>query len=336
MYFRCGRRIDFTKCEYGGNVEKLNYFSTERIKKDCDKGTKSSYSINSDHHKIIQTENEFTTKSEYDKKQESNTFGNSIFYRSISKTESDTYPIKERMKNENIAAKAPLATVESLCDTMVLTESVEIDEQVKGSRIHLCCICRSEDESLDQELNRLSLDSKGYCDTPAEAILKASNTASFIATQYVCNDTQIENQEEKKKSRLHNIFDKGQSKRRGSEKKSKSGTTTPIDSDHQEEFEYHKVKKTRNILRRFKKRESENSSLLKPPTAKYGHKQRLGSEPSDASKLTALSMDNVEIIETEYPLCTEVPSFVNDGEVREIWSSYKINFLLHLFSFKNI
>ena len=39
-------------------------------------------------------------------------------------------------------------------------------------------------------------------------------------------------------------------------------------------------------------------------------------------------MDNVEIIETEYPLCTEVPSFVNDGEVSEIWALNKIIFLL--------
>ena len=71
-------------------------------------------------------------------------------------------------------------------------------------------------------------------------------------------------------------------------------------------------KKSRNPLRRLKKRSPEKSIFLKPPSAEYGNKVRLGAEPSDASNLTALSISTVDIIETEYPEPTYVPEFTHE------------------------
>ena len=307
-YFRCGRRIDITKREYSGNEKKLNYHNTERIKKDCNKSSilRDGISLN----------NETLIKSTDRNKHRINTFGNSTFYQNIFLEDSDAYRREDQMTKDSIHAKAPLAKIESFSDTMVQTEKFEIGKEVKGSSIHLCCMCRHEDEISEHDFDSLEANPKVHCDNPAEAILKASNTASVIATQFVCHDTQIEILEQKKRSKLQNFFDKTQSRKHGNDKKVKSGTSTPNDSDNPEEFEnFHRKKKSKNLLSRLKRRELDNSSLLKPPTEKYGTKKLLGSEPSDASNLTALSMDTVEIIETEYPLFTEVPDSSNNSEV---------------------
>ena len=322
-YFRCGTRIDITNIEYGGNREKLNYYyKTERIKKDYNKDSKLSANISSNHETLIPVNDSITT-TKSNNKQQSNTFGKSTFYRGISNDSKEDYPNNKNnpMKTENIQIKAPLATKESLSDTIVLTEKYEVGDQMKASGLQLCCICRSEDESLAENLSHSNPEPQLYCDSPTEAILSASNTASVIATQYVCQDTQMENQEEKKRSRLQNFFEKAQNKKHGRDKKIRYDPEKVDNFSHTEETDPNqRNKKSKNILRRLAKREPENTSLLKPPKAKYGNKQRdsmKSTEPSDASNLTALSMDTVEIIETEYPIYTELPDSSNDGEVRE-------------------
>ena len=312
-------RIDIRNIEYGGNKEELNYcYKTERIKKDYNKDSKLSANIRSNHETLIPINDSIKcTKS--NNKQQSNTFGKSKFYRSSSNERNEDYPSnKNLMKTENVQIKAPLATIESLSDTMVLTKKDELGDRMKGSGLHLCCICRSEDESLAQDPRNSNSEQQVYCDSPADAIVSASNTASVITTQYVCHDTQMENQEEKKRSTLKNLFEKAQNKKHGRDKKINSDTSKADEFRNMKDGDNNqRNKKSKNILRRLAKREPENTSLLKPPTAKYGNKQHLVPEPSDVSNLTALSMDNVEIIETEYPIYTEFPDSSNDGEVSE-------------------
>ena len=121
--------------------------------------------------------------------------------------------------------------------------------------------------------------------------------------------------------RLEDTTIKAQNTKHGRDKKIRYDPAKADNFSHTGEMDHNqRNKKSKNILRRLAKREPENTSLLKPPTAKYGNKQRdsmKSTEPSDASNLTALSMDTVEIIETEYPIYTELPDSSNDGEVRE-------------------
>lgn len=327
MYFRCGMLFDITKGECGN--KKFNYSYNVRNKENRNKNNVIDF--HSHHETSVPTNNSVIYKSE---KEHQNILGNSTFYRSIYKEDDHSYLV-DSMKREEVRMVNPLSKVDAMSGKMVWVsgENDGLCNQKEGTGLILCCCCRrSEDErivpepSAEHDRQYSMSDPKVYCDIAAQSIVTASNTATVVATQYVENYTRIEQQEEKKKSKLQNLLQRTHVNKYGYDKQLKYESYHADESDLTDDTENQRhAKKSRNILRRLKKRETEKSSFLKPPLAEYGNRQRLGAEPSDASNLTALSIDTVEIIETEYPEVANVPRL-----------SYEVSFVSLPFLFLNI
>ena len=311
-YFRCGMLFDNTKGECGN--KKFNYSYNVRNKENRNKSNVLDF--RSHHETSVPTNNSITYKAE---KEHQNTLGNSTFYRSIYEEKDDHSDLVDPMKREEVQIMSPLDKVEALSNTMVSAENDGFRNPKEGTGLILCCFCRSENERIvpepcvEDDRQYSMPDPNVYCDIAAKSIVTASNTATVVATQYVGNFTQTENQEEKKKSKLQHLLQRRHNTKFGSDKQSKSESYHADESDLTDDTENQRhPKKSRNILRRLKKREPEKSSFLKPPSAEYRNKTRLGAEPSDVSNLTVLSIDAVEIIETEYPEVPDVPKLPNE------------------------
>ena len=304
--------IDITKGECGN--KKFNHSYNVRNKEN--RNNSNAIDFLSHHETSVTVNNSITYKAE---KGHQNTLGNSTFYRSIIEKEDGHSDLVDTMKLVEVRIMTPSAKVKVVSDTMASAENGGFRNQKDSTRLILCCCCRSENERIvlepcvEGDKQYSMSDPRVYCDIAAQSIVTAPDTATVVATQYVQNYTQIEYQEEKKKTKLQHLIHRTQIKKHGHEKQLKPESYHADESDLTDDPENQRhPKKSRSLLKRLKKREPEKSSFLKPPSAEYGNKQRLGAEPSDVSNLTVLSIDTVEIIETEYPEVPSVPKRSNE------------------------
>ena len=313
-HFRCGKRFDITKVECGNKIFNYNAVSTSD---DCNKGDVNNVCS---HHETSYTSNTQYTR-EF-KEQYQKSCGNSTFYRGISTKEGEVNIKNDQMNKNEFEIVVPPTQLESLNDTITLSENDGVRKQVESTGLRLCCCCRQREilgpESGIEDRQYSFADRQECNDNTVKGMITASNAVTVIATQYVGNYTQVENQSEKKRSKLHQFLERTQNKKPDNSGRSRYGKQNIVDSGTAENLgDKHHNKKSRktDILRRFKKRETDKSSFLRPPSVEYGTKQQLGAEASDISNITALSMDSVQYIETEYPEYPELTNFSDDGEV---------------------
>ena len=230
------------------------------------------------------------------------------------------------MKDNSVQFMAPLAQLESLTDTIIQSENNEVVAIAETGGLNLCCCSRRTSEPLiinfTDENKQLHFAETPQCnDKTMQGFVTASATATSIATQYVGDNVQ-KDPTEMKKSRIHRFLE------RTTKKHDKSRTLGPeldydVDSEASKVLEENKSVKTsrrKDVLRRLKKQEKDESSFSEAPTTEDtkrildSRRQTLTVEPSDTSNVTGLSMDCVQIIETEYPEYTNIYSSGDDND----------------------
>ena len=272
--------------------------------------------IHLQHETSVSTNSYSTCESKGEQKQR--TYGNSTFYQNIyNDVEDAATPTKDMMNEDVPESMAPLDRIERLNDPKVLTKMENFrNANIERGSLSLCCCCHSQKESdvakyFSEDTDCFTSGYKVYVNhPPAPDVLIKSEEPTVVTTKYVCNYTPTEIQEERKISKFHHFLERRQNKKYGHDTRLKVETSQPEDSDQNDDFEQKRHKKPsrkKDILRRFKKRVPEKNSFLKPPISTSSNQERHGAEASEVSNLTVLSMDNVEIIETEYPEITNFP-----------------------------
>ena len=266
------------------------------------------------HAKFDSTQN--NNNFEFQSAQQTN-YGNSTFYKPSCKTEDDIASISGKTKIEEANSMSPLNVIE----IPINKNERNLNE---STSLSLCFCCR-------RQVNHVATDScieDQQCSTfeipeirhsyPIEYIHTVPGAANEVPTYHENRYTQRENQESKKRSKLQELLDLKIYRKYGSEKKIKSNIKkedTPDQTGDKENHKASKKSKRKDIFQRLRKlRDPEGVTSSHPSTNQWDGKQRKRTELSDASVATVLSLDHVEIIETEYLSRTQPDNLPNDDD----------------------
>ena len=316
--FRCGKRFDIRRADCGNNI--FNYTVDGSV--DC---SSNGVIVRSQHETSLSTK-KFNTR---ESKQVQTNSGNCTCCTtvptttSICKHDADSASKEIQMTDNRFPAMAPLAQRESLTDTSTVrsedNEVVAISTEVGGSNLCWCCRLPSQPgtTSLTDDNRQFPFPEKPqYHEKTVQSLVTAANTATAIATHYVGDSVQ-KHPTEMKKSRINRFLDltaKKNDKTENLEIEVEPGITSDS-SGYLEGQNPIKSSKRRDIFRRLRGQDKDESSFLKAPSVQDGRQQDPNIETSNVSNATALSLDCVQIIETEY----------SNFQMSNIYSSYDID-----------
>ena len=262
-------------------------------------------------------------------------YGNSTFYKPICKTEDDVGSISRKSKIEEANSMSPL----NLIETPINNDERNLNEK---SSLSLCCCCR-------RQANHVTTDpciEDKQCSTfeipeirhsyPTEHIHTVPGAANEVPTYHENKYTHKENEASKKRSKLQELLDLKIYRKYGHEKKLKSNIKQedpPDQTGDKENQKAPKKSKRKDIFQKLRKlRDPEGVTCSHPSTNPWDGKQRKRTELSDASVATVLSLDHVEIIETEYLSQTQPDNLPNDDD-SEVRFCFIIQFYPSLFEY---
>ena len=244
-------------------------------------------------------------------------YGNSTFYKPSFKTEDKVGITSRKTKIDEANSMSPLDVIEPPMNN---------DERYlnENTTLSLCCCCR-------RQVNHVATDScieDKQCATfeipeirhsyLTENIHTVPGAANEVPTYHENRYTHKENQEPKKRSKLQELLDLKIYRKYGHEKKLKSNRKqedTPDQTGDKENQKAPKKSKRKDIFQKLRKlRDPEGVTCSHPSTNPWDGKQRKRTELSDASVATVLSLDHVEIIETEYLNRTQSDNLPNDDD----------------------
>ena len=253
---------------------------------------------------------------EFQSAQQTN-YGNSTFYKPSCNTGDDVGSISRNAKVGEANIMSPLNVI----DNPINNDERNLNENISVS---LCCCCR-------RQVNYVATDSfieDKQCSTfeiqeshlyHTENVHTVPGAANEVPTYHENRYTHKENQESKKRSKLQELLDLKIYRKYGHEKKLKSNIKqedTPDQTGDKESQKAFKKSKRKDIFQRLRKlRDSEGVSWDNHSSNnQWDSKQRKRTELSDASVATVLSLDHVEIIETEYLKRTQPDNLPNDDD----------------------
>ena len=253
---------------------------------------------------------------EFQSAQQTN-YGNSTFYKPICKTEEGVGSISRKTKIEEVNSMSPLDVIEP----PINNDETHLNE---NTSLSLCCGCR-------RQINHVATDSfieDKQCSTfeipesrhsyLTENIPTVPGAANEVPTYHENRYTHKDHQETKKRSKLQELLDLKIYRKYGHEKKLKSNIKQedpPDQTCDKENQKASKKSKRKDIFQRLRKlRDPENITFSHPSNNEWDSKQRKRTELSDASVATVLSLDRVEIIETEYLSRTQPDNLPNDDD----------------------
>ena len=244
-------------------------------------------------------------------------YGNSTFYKPICKIEDNVGSTSRKTKIDEANSMSPLDVIE---------HPMNNDERYlnENTSLSLCCCCR-------RQVNHVATDScieDKQCATfeiPeirhsyfTENIHTVPGAANEAPTYHENRYTHKENQEPKKRSKLQELLDLKIYRKYGHEKKLKSNIKQedpPDQTGDRENQKTSKKSKRKDIFQRLRKlRDPESITFSHQSTNPWDSKQRKRTELSDASVATVLSLDRVEIIETEYLSRTQRDNLPHDDD----------------------